>query len=251
MKRAMGIKRAKHSGKMVSKKLSQQVERTPSGIPGLDKLIEGGFVAGSSNLVCGGVGAGKTIFSVQFLLDGLKRGEKCMYITLEENPSDITKDVSRFGWDVKKFVDSKKLIIEYRDPFQVADISAALIDKINEHKVERVVVDSISVIGQYYKDPFDVRKELFKLINGLKGTGATALLTSEMPEEGKALTRFGVEEFIVDGVLILRSVGLTGELARSIHIKKMRRTFHSEDIHSLKFTNDGIKILPAERGIRL
>ncbi len=249
-KKLRGSKHIKHSAKQrVSKKTSAE-QRIPSGIPGLDRLIEGGFISGSSNLVCGGVGAGKTIFCTQFLLEGLNAGENCMFITLEEQPHDIMNDVARFKWDLKKYVDSKKLILEYRDPFQVSDISAALIEKINEHKIKRAVIDSTSILGQYFKDPFDVRKELFKLINGLKNTGVTALLTSEIAEDGHKLSRFGVEEFLTDGVIALRNMGLSGELGRSLHIKKMRRTNHSEDVHTIKIGKDGIKVLEAERGIK-
>ena len=243
MAKKQGWKKAKHSEKhRASKKSSLGAERVPTGIPGLDKLIEGGFIPGSSNLICGGTGAGKTIFCIQFLLDGLRKGENCLFLTLEEQPHDVISDVARFEWDLKKHKDSGKLILEYRDPFQAADFSAALIDKINEHKVSRVVVDSVSILGLYFKDPFEVRKELFKLVNSLKSAGVTALLTSEIPEDSKGLSRFGVEEFLTDGVVILNYLGLGGGSYRSLQIRKMRRTTHGMDIYPFDLSKNGISV---------
>ena len=89
---------------------SSDLERIPSGIPGLDELIEGGFLKGSTNLVSGAAGTGKTIFCSQFIWEGLQRGESCMFITLEERPEDIMGDVKRFGWDFDKYIEEKKLL---------------------------------------------------------------------------------------------------------------------------------------------
>src|SRR3989344_2765808 len=204
------------------------VDRIPTGIPVLDKLIEGGFVKGSTILVSGGAGTGKTIFSMQYLLEGLKNGENCMFITLEETPEDLVADVARFGWDLQKHVQSKKLLIEYHDPFQMTDITSLLVEKINEKKISRIVIDSTSLFGLYFKDPFEVRKQLFKLLMGLKGTNATSVLTSELSEEEKKLSRFGVEEFIVDGVIVLHYLGVGEATYNNVEVRKMRRTNHAK-----------------------
>jgi len=222
------------------KETSKDFERIPTGIPGLDKLIEGGFVKGSTVLVSGAAGTGKSIFCAQFLLEGLKKGENCMYITLEERPEDIIGDVKRFGWDFQKHIDSKKLILEYQDPFQITDITSPLLDKIKEHKIQRVVVDSTAVFGMYYKEAFEVRKQLFKLLNGLKDIGVTSVLTSELPEESKRLGKFGVEEFVVDGVILLHFLGIGEKNYHSLQIRKMRRTNHEKDVYPMEIGKDGI-----------
>lgn len=222
------------------KETSKDFERIPSGIPGLDRLIEGGFVKGSTILVSGAAGTGKSIFCAQFLWEGLKRGEDCMYITLEERPEDIIGDVKRFGWDLEKYIDSKKLIVEYQDPFQITDITSPLLDKIKEHKIQRVVVDSTAVFGMYYKEAFEVRKQLFKLLNGLKDIGVTSVLTSELPEESKRLGKFGVEEFVVDGVILLHFLGIGEKNYHSLQIRKMRRTNHEKDVYPMEIGKDGI-----------
>jgi circadian clock protein KaiC len=228
-----------------------EFERVPTGIPGLDNLIEGGLIKGSTTLVSGGAGTGKTILCLQFIKEGLRRGENGMFLTLEEQPKDLLDDVKRFGWDFSEYIKRKEFIVEYKDPFQVTDITSPLLDKIKEHRISRVVVDSTSVMGLYFKDAFEVRKQLFKLLSGLKSSGVTCIMTAELPEETTKLSRFGVEEFIVDGLIILRSLGLTGEFARSLRIVKMRRTKHEEDVHSMEISKEGIKVLPTKRGFKI
>ena len=85
-------------------------ERIESGIQGLDKLIEGGFIKNSVNLVAGQTGTGKTLFCMQYLLNGLKKGENGVYITLEQKQDEILQDVGRFGWDVEfqKYINAGK-----------------------------------------------------------------------------------------------------------------------------------------------
>ena len=231
---------------MPKKEKTGDFERIPSGIPGLDPLMEGGLVKGSTTLVSGSAGTGKTIFCTQFLMEGLKKGEVCMFITLEEKPQDIIGDVKRFGWDLQKYVDDKKLFLEFQDPFQITDITSPLLDKIQQHKIQRVVLDSTTIFELYYKDPADIRKQLFKLLTGLKGIGVTSILTSELPEEYKTLGKFGVEEFVVDGVVLLHYLGIGGSAYSSIQIRKMRRTKHEKDIFPMEITEKGIVIKKLE-----
>lgn len=217
-------------------------ERITSGIPGLDSLMEGGFVKGSTNLISGAAGTGKTIFCTQYIMEGLKNGETCMFITLEEKPEDIIGDVRRFGWDLKKYVGEKKLFLEFQDPFQMTDITSPLLDKIQQYKVERVALDSTAIFELYYKDPSEIRKQLFKLLTGLKTIGVTSLITSELPEESNTLAKFGVEEFIVDSVIVMHYLGIGESAYGSLQVRKMRRTNHDKDIHPIEITKNGIVV---------
>lgn len=217
------------------------IERVNSGIPGLDKLMEGGFVKGSTNLISGAAGTGKTIFCSQFLLEGLKKGEICMFITLEESPEDIIGDVKRFGWDLQKYVNDKKLFLTAQDPFQMTDIVGPLVDEIKERKVQRVAIDSTALLEMYYKDPSDIRKQLFRLLSNLKSIGVTSMVTSELPEQSTTLGKFGVEEFVVDGVIVLRNVSLGGTYY-TLQIRKMRRTNHSKEVCGMTISEKGIEV---------
>lgn len=215
--------------------------RIPSGIPGLDSLIEGGFLEGSVILVTGGTGTGKTIFSSQFLWQGLLRGESGLYITLEEDENDIKEDALQFGWDFEKFEKKGLFKIKYYDPVQTS-IHSEMIDEIKRINAKRVVVDSVSVMGLNIESLPKIRKMLLNLINAIKRERCTAILTSEIPENSNGLSRFGVEEFVADGVIILYYLGTVGEYIRSLQIKKMRRTKHGNDVYPIEITKKGLII---------
>jgi len=218
-----------------------KVERVSTGIKKLDKLIEGGLVKGSSTLISGGAGTGKTIFCSQFIWEGLQNGETCLYITLEETPKDIIQDVVGFGWDFEKYAKSGKLMIEYKDPFKVTDITTPLIEMISSKKVQRVVVDSTSMMGLYFQNVFEVRKQLFKLLTGIKSAGATSVVTSEIVDKD-GLSRFGVEEFTTDGVMVLKSTSMGKETVKTLEVKKMRRTNIDGGTHTFDFNKNGIDL---------
>lgn len=223
----------------------KKIERVETGIIGLDKLMEGGVVKKSVTLVSGGAGTGKTIFSSQFINHGLKNGENCLYITMEESPEDIKEDVKNFGWDFEGFIKTKKLFLEYHDPFQVTDIVTPLIERIKKSKIERVVVDSTSLLGLYFKNAFEIRKQLYKLVTALKSNGATSILTAEITDE-HALSRFGVEEFVADGLIKLYGLKIGEGNFRSLQIIKMRRTEHATDVFPFEFTGRGIVVKSKE-----
>ncbi|MCK4335603.1 MAG: AAA family ATPase [Candidatus Aenigmarchaeota archaeon] len=234
------------------KKLSAPVKtstgRVSTGIPGLDELLEGGYVKGSTILVTGGTGTGKTTFCAQFIREGLKKGEPGVYITMEEDPEDIKEDLKRFGFNFERFEKSKVFSFVYQNPFEISDISSTIVDAINSVNAQRVVIDPVSLIGMYMKDPAVLRKRLFEIIRLLKKTGATTLITSEILDNeigersGGSLSREGVTEFIVDSVLVLNLFGVGGGITRSILIRKMRRTKHGTDVYPMEITSKGIAV---------
>ncbi len=217
--------------------------RTSTGIPGLDSLMGGGFMENSVNLVTGETGTGKTIFCSQFIWSGLQRGETGLYITLEERPEDIKADAKQFGWDFDTFEKKGLCRIIYHDPAQVNNLGSVIIDEIKNLKAKRLVIDSTSLIGLNIQEPSQIRKMLLNIVNIIKRTGCVALLISEIPEDMKSLSRFGVEEFVVDSVIILNYLEYaSGELNRSLIIRKMRRTDHGKDIYPMEISNKGIAI---------
>lgn len=229
----------------------EEIERVSSGIPGLDKLIEGGFVKGSVNLIAGTTGTGKTIFGMQFILHGLENGEPGVYLTLEQKEDEIIKDVKKFGWNekIKKYIAEGKLIIYSEHPTGIEELKETTRNLIMRNNAKRFVLDSLSIATMGWKvssmDIGKIRSEIFDYIMMLKSFGVTSLLITEIPEsKTKSLSRFGFEEFIADGVLILHYLEYAaGGLPRSLIIRKMRRTKHGTDIYPFEIVdNKGIVI---------
>ena len=230
--------------KTSSKKVENKAEkRITSGIPGMDRIIGGGFIPSDTYLITGGTGTGKTLFCCQFLWEGLQNGEPGIYFTLEESPEDIVGDAKEFGWDFEKYIKEKQVLIEFQDPFELVDVASFIKSRVEKFGAKRVVIDSTSILGMVFKDKHELRKHLYELIKMLKKTDAVVLITAEILETMKNLSRFGVEEFIVDGVIILNYLEYaSGGLNRSLMIRKMRRTNHGTDIYPMEITNKGIII---------
>lgn len=217
--------------------------RCPTGIEGFDNLVEGGFVGGSSVLLTGGTGCGKTTFGMQFLYNGaVKYGEPGVYISFEQHPKDIIRDCSRYGWDLQSCINKGLLEMSFIEPYSFEEFSTIIEDSIRASKAKRLVVDSTSVFGLYLRDEHDVRKKIFELLRLVRKTECTTLLISEILEDSKGLSRFGVEEFVSDGVVVMYYLGIGTETHRSLMVRKMRGTDHDEDIHPIEFGKGGITV---------
>lgn len=228
-------------------------DRITSGIPGLDKLIEGGFVKISTNLIAGQTGTGKTIFGMQYILDGLKNGETCVYLTLEQKVEEILADMGKFGWDkeFEKYIAQGKLIIASHTPTDIKDLESVTFQFIKKIKATRFVLDSLSIATMGWKvssmDIGKIRSDIYSYMMMLKNSGVTSLLVTEIPEgEEHKLSRFGFEEFLADSVIILHYLEYAaGGTPRSVIIRKMRRTNHGTDIYPISISNTGIVVKKA------
>lgn len=223
-----------------------KTDRVTSGVKGLDKLLEGGFIPGSSVLVTGSAGTGKSTFLLQFMWDGLQNGESCLFITLEETPEELKADALQYGWDFAKYEKSGKFRIEYFDPFELGDMQQRLKDLIIVNNFSRVSIDSSSLIGMYENDEYKTRKKLYSLVQSLKKAKTTSLISAEIPEESKQLSRFGVEEFVVDGVIVFYYLGIGEGVFRSISVRKMRQTNHKHGTFPMEITPKGLVVREEE-----
>lgn len=228
------------------------IGRVESGISGLDRLIEGGFVKGSVNLIAGTAGTGKTIFCCQYLLQGLRNNENCVYFTLEQSKEDILEDVGVFEWgeEFKKYISQNKLKLETIFPTSIKKMGESALELIEKMNAKRFVLDSLSVATTGWEETADVskiRRDVFDLMVSLKKLGVTSLLVTEIPEaDTKALSKFGFEEFVADSVIILHYLEYAaGGIPRSLLIRKMRRTKHGEDIYPLGISKTGIAVKKA------
>jgi len=220
------------------------ISRIPSGIKGLDSLIEGGFPAPSVILISGSAGSGKTTMAFQFLLEGARRGERGLYIsTLSERTEWMLRFMSTYNFFEPKYFEDGTLIYEDigRDLADMDDMK--IIIKINEiiaeHTPQRIVIDPINVVNNYVNN---YRQFLFELVTLLKNWSAVTLLTGEVKEGEKYPEDVA---YTADGIisLIMKSEG--DVIKRYVQILKMRGTRHSMSNHPLEITEDGIEVLKA------
>ncbi|HEX8333339.1 MAG TPA: circadian clock protein KaiC [Segetibacter sp.] len=237
-----------------------ELPKAKTGIAGFEEISYGGIPIGRSTLISGSSGSGKTMFATQFLAEGISQfNEPGVFVTFEENIDDLKRNVRSFGWDISQFEKDKKWrFIDASTPFEDAtevlgnfDLSALLarIDAaIQEINATRVVLDSIGSLFQYFQDPFVIRHELFKILSSLKKKNITIIITSERLEEYGSVSRFGVEEYITDNVLILRNVLEQERRRRTIEILKYRGSMHSMGEQSFIINpQTGLHIIPLTR----
>ena len=220
------------------------VERIPTGIPGLDELMEGGYEEGSINLVSGKTGTCKSIFCAQFIFHGASKfDEKVLYVTTGDTIKNIRRQAKRFGWDFEGMEKKNRLRIIEIEPYDVEKLVERITASKEMMDSKRVVIDSISMFELYMQDPYKIRKNLFSTLQKMRDMGKTVLVVAEVQEDSKNLSRFGVIEFMVDSVIVLQYLGMA-KYKRSMTIRKMRMTNHSTDIHPFEIGPNGIEIHP-------
>lgn len=222
-------------------------ERTPTGIDGLDPLIEGGLLKGDIVLLAGGTGTGKTIFSAQFIYKGAALyGEKGVYATFEEDVKTLRRNMLRFGFDLEKLEREGKVRIVDLESLRGEGLSTNIefiLSTLDQIGGERLVIDSLTAFLTASPDKFEYRTLMHLLYRMLKTRGCTTIMTCSVPIGAKALG-FGVEEFLVDSVMALETVTEGMELKTKFSIRKMRGTEHSRKYHNVVITKKGLKIVP-------
>jgi KaiC/GvpD/RAD55 family RecA-like ATPase len=237
--------------------------RTKTGISGLDELIGGGLVEGSTTLVSGGTGSGKTIFGLQFLYNGAaKYSEPGVFVTLETRPTELKLEAKQFGWDLDELEEKNTIIIidaasnkaglptygDYalRRGFDISTLAREIYRAIEDSKARRLVIDCVSALELKFDDPSEVRSELFQISALLRELKVTSLLISETIDP-EAQSRAGVEQFVTQGLISLNLAEDRGTLRRDMLIWKMRQTSHSLKKHSFTISKKGIAIQSSKR----
>ncbi|OYT34794.1 MAG: hypothetical protein B6U87_01435 [Candidatus Aenigmarchaeota archaeon ex4484_52] len=231
--------------------VSKDFKKISLGIAGINKLLGGGIPENSVVLVSGGAGCGKTTFLCQYINEGLKRGETCLFVSLEESKEQIKQDAIQFGWDFDKYEKKDKLYLKQYNPFEVSsNIGLNSFERYIEYiKAKRVVIDPITLFAEFItnegvddkRGEYAIRRGIFNVISILKKLNVTAVLSGEIIEGSKyKLSKYGEEEFVVDGVIVLTTMDGVGK--RTLCIKKMRSIKHDFTPKNFKITDKGIVV---------
>ncbi|MEB3356363.1 MAG: circadian clock protein KaiC [Synechococcales bacterium] len=232
------------------------IAKLMTGIPGFDILSEGGLPKGRTTLISGTAGSGKTIFACQFLVEGIRENQPGVYVTFEEPPYAIRRNMNSFGWDIETWEDEGKWIFVDASPrsqdrllvsgeYELSPLLTRLERAVNQVNAQRVSIDSLGALFSYIPMQSSVRADLFELAFMLRELGITTIVTSERADQYGAISRYGVEEFVADNVVILRNVLVQQKRRRTVEILKYRGTSHQ--IGEFPFTivpSDGIAVIP-------
>jgi KaiC/GvpD/RAD55 family RecA-like ATPase len=234
-----------------------------TGIPGVDKILASkGIPKGHTILVSGGPGSGKTTFAIQFLHAGItQHNQPGVYVTLDEDPEDIRKNMSEYGWDLKKLEEEKKLMFINVSPVRVAHSeTAGLIEigmkefrliklleairqGVKEVNAKRVVVDPVTSFMLQYPNEIERIYAMRDLMRDLKKTGCTNLLISELRGTGWE-REHQFEEYLAQGVILLRTFPKDGGLVRVFQVEKMRGLAIDNQPRPYDISARGVEVYP-------
>ncbi|MDD5111461.1 MAG: ATPase domain-containing protein [Candidatus Altiarchaeota archaeon] len=246
----------------------------PLRVSTVDQMIEAsGLERGSTLLLSGGCGSGKTIFAMQSAYNAALNGERTLYLTIEESNEKIKRHMKNsFNWDIDslekkgmmavKEINSIEFLSSLENCMKEAEIKQAIYGDINitpaqlfifgktidlPFKPDRIIVDSISALAAMFKDKDHYRLFLKALVDTLNKNNSLNILINETEHEPILYNKLGVEEFLVDGVIGLYNIR-KGELRRrAIEVVKLRSSDHTKEMVPYTIGRDGIRILRGER----
>lgn len=215
-------------------------ERVPFGIAGLDRMLGGGVPRGRSSFVLGPTGTGKTTLALQFVLEGVRRGERCMYVTFEENPSQLAPHVRALSTNSE--LDAQGLSFHYVSPveLQIDSIISTIFNAIGAHDIRRVVIDSIGDLLGAASDHQRLHSYLYALTQHLAVEGVSGLFTYETVETTAIERRLSA---LADNIILLGMELSARRGARTLRIVKARGIPHDLDVHELKITGKGVEVV--------
>lgn len=231
----------------------KRLAKCPTGIEGLDTLTNGGLPRNRLTLICGSAGSGKTSLGIEFLVQGIiKYDEPGLFITFEEKPQEIIENAASIGFDLEDLINKKKLFIEYipvqeEEVMQSGDYTLEALfirfeQVITSIAVKRVTLDTLDSIFASLGNTPVLRAEIYRLFNWLKQKNITSLVTSEAGIT--TLSRNGLEEYISDCVISLRTNIVSEVLTRFLRVVKYRGSKHGTNEYPFLITDIGINLFP-------
>lgn len=241
-----------------------------TGLPGLDKLFQHGIPTGSTVLISGGAGSGKTNLCLQMLMHHANQGKNCYYMGFEESEERLIQHMKRFGWDpdkylkkgnfrIKRFLTSE---IYYYDKKSGSDIQAMMTKEIDPllmeleplaiaddigFKPDIIILDSLTAISSTFRGKEQsYRFYVERLFRFFEKIGSTTFLIAETQQIPEIFSPTGVEEFLADGVIVLYNIRKGNVRENAIEVLKMRGEKHQKKIVAMQITDQGVKVFPEQ-----
>jgi len=247
------------------------MDRIPTGVKGLDDVLNGGLPKGRIVLVVGSPGSGKTTFAMQFLVGGAKAGEAGIYVSLDEKPERVKENLASFNWNLDAmehdgkitFIDATQLrrpgqrIVQDRIdtesgvslvlPELTLGVLARTIRRVAaEENIHRIAIDPITSLMLRYPEEAKRRRAMLLFFDALESTGCSCIVTSEL--RTSQLDRdFQLEEYLSQGVILLHTLIHDGNVIRAVQVEKMRGISHDAQLRPYQITQSGIDVYPKDK----
>lgn len=230
-----------------------RLEKTPTGVRGLDEITGGGLPKGRPTLVCGNPGCGKTLLGIEFLVHGaIDYDEPGYFFAFEETEEELARNVASLGIDLRRldargklktdFIPVERREIEETGEYDLEGLFIRIGSAIDSIHAKRVVLDTIEVLFAGLTNHGIVRAELRRLFRFLKDKGVTAIITGERGKD--MLTRYGLEEYVADCVIVLDNRVVDQISTRRLRVVKYRGSTHGSNEYPFLITSQGISVLP-------
>lgn len=231
----------------------EKIKKSKSGIKGFDAITNGGLPSGRPSLVCGTAGSGKTLFGINFIVSGIREfNEPGVIISFEERVDDLVANVESMGWDLRKHIDEKKLMIDYiyverseieeTGYYNLDGLFIRIASAVKVTGAKRILIDTLESLFSGFTNEQLLRAEIRRLFKWLKDKGLTAVITAEAGNN--TLTRYGLEEYLSDFVLLLKTTTNHNVTTRSLRLIKYRGSDHEIDEYPFLINSSGFSVLP-------
>jgi len=221
-----------------------RLERTSTGVPGLDEMLEGGFWGGTTTLVIGPTGSGKTTMAMHFALEGIARKEPTLYVNFQENPAQLARAFANLGIDLEAALSSGFELI-YVSPveLQIDSIVVGIFDRIKDGKIRRVVIDAVGDLANAANDSQRLHDYLYSLVQHFAVNDVTSMLTFEsgISTDGGLDAHQQRLSYMSDNVLAI-SLGGEERTRRTIRVVKTRNSGHDPVVRQLDITSAGARV---------
>ncbi len=230
-----------------------RLEKCPTGISGLDEITEGGLPRGRPTLICGSAGCGKTLLAMEFIVRGIRDfNEPGVFMAFEETAEELAKNVASLGFDVDALIRREKMAIDFvhierreieeTGEYDLEGLFVRLQLAIDAVGAKRVVLDTIEALFAGLPNEAILRAELRRLFRWLKHKGVTVIITGE--QGNNTLTRYGIEEYVSDCVLLLDHRVANQVATRRLRIIKYRGSKHGTNEYPMLIDENGLSVLP-------
>lgn len=233
--------------------MDDMLQKSPTGIEGFDEITNGGIPQGRPSLIVGGAGSGKTLFGTEFLVKGIKEfGEPGVMISFEETTDDLIKNTESLGFNLRQLIEDKKLIVDHirverneieeTGEYDLEGLFLRISFAVESIGAKRIVLDTIETLFSGLSNEAVLRAELRRLFHWLKERSLTAVVTGERGDN--SLTRYGLEEYIADCVILLDNRVINQISTRRMRILKYRGSSHGTNEYPFLIDEEGFSVLP-------